>query len=276
MKIKTTNLNNQLKTKLMLFVFVVSYLIGAASSQACTLAAHDWKLMGYLNLNTGVPLFPVSEADILLTNEYEPVKKAFWINQNADSTKELLNSLLIPFYQSILSPLDLQTYIASGLPNSLLGKEFPAFNWTKALNIIPITSGQELRKHLDPTSKESYIVFGSDNYKIKIALFADANSNYQCFQFVIIQDGRIRAVQANSSSPSAKEAKGLSYLSFIFYGNPFHGKVLSFSLYPIANTRLFFIQNEELVAQLLYEEKLLPRLSVENDPASYDIPELPE
>ena len=247
------------------------------SATACTLASHDWQLVAHFKLNTGTPIFPLSEADLLLTNDYEPVDKVFWINQNAkSSSKEIIKAIFVPFYQSILSSLPLDAYIASGLPNVLYGKDLSAFDWTKKINILPITSGSELTNYINPKSDESYIVLGSDNYVVRFALYADANANYNCYQLVILQEGRMRAVQANSTRPSAKEAKGLAYISFIFYGNPFKGQFMSFSVHPIANTRLFFIQNEELVARLLFEEKLLPRLSMENDPSSYDIPELPE
>lgn len=275
-KLKALSFKNPFKARACFFILIFGLLGYTHSAKACTLASHDWKLVGYLKLDTGVPLFPVSEADELLMNDYEQVKRVFWINQNAETSTEILKGLLVPFYQSILSGLNLPSYIASGLPDTLSSKDLSAFDWTKTVPMIPITSGRELQKHLALGSKEGYIVIGSDNYKVRVALFADANSKYQCYQLVIIQDGRVRAVQANTKSPSAKESKGLSYLSIIFYGSPLEGQIMSFSLYPIAKTRLFFIQNETLVARLLYEEKLLPRLSTENDPSSYDIPELPD
>ncbi|MDD3323463.1 MAG: hypothetical protein PHS59_18660 [Paludibacter sp.] len=227
-------------------------------------------------MQTGGPLFPFSEADLLLKGEYNPVKVILWVTPGIGNTTTCLAALFTPFYQSILASLKLDSHIATGLPNTLSPNRHKNFPWITSLLWLPISNGaqiSDLQKYLSSTD---YIVVGSDNYTFRIALFTDTNSNNMCYQLVIMQEGRIRAVQPSPAKPSANETSAIAYASLIFYGNPLNFDILSFSLHPIAGARSFFIQNEELVTKLIAEHKLFARISTEQDPNSYNIPELPQ
>lgn len=260
----------------LVLIFLCVFLFNSVSLFACSLAAHEWKLVFHTKFITNGPIFPFSEADLLLKGEYDPVKVILWVNPNAETTSITFASIFTPFYQTILASLNLDSFIASGLPNSLSSNRHKNFPWLTSLLWLPVSNGEQisnLQKHLDSTD---YIVMGSDNYTFRIALFTDTNANNLCYQLVIMQEGRIRAVQPSPTKPSANETNAIAYFSLIFYGNPLNVDLLSVSLHPVAGARSFFIQNEELVTRLIAENKLFARLSTEQDPNSYNIPELPQ
>lgn len=260
----------------LIFVFLLFFCFHSVGLFGCSLAAHEWKLIFYSKFQTNGPIFPFSEADLLLKGEYDPVKAVLWVNPGAERAITALSAFFLTFYHNLLSSLDLETYIASGLPNTLSANRHKNFTWLKNLIWLPYKNVGQISNFVNDLTDEDFLVIGSDNYSLRVALFSDSNSHNKCYQLVLMQEGRIRAVQPSPKKPSANETKGLAYISVIFYENLFKGDILSFSLYPIAGSRSFFIQNEELVTGLIAEKKLLPRLSIENDPNSYDIPELPQ
>lgn len=260
----------------LIFVFLLFFCFHSVGLFGCSLAAHEWKLIFYSKFQTNGPIFPFSEADLLLKGEYDPVKAVLWVNPCGENTATDLVSFFIPFYHSILASLKLDSHVATGLPNTLSSNLHKNFPWLASLLWVPVTNGEQINNFKRNLSQTDYLVIGSDNYSFKVAIFADNNAKNLCYQLVIMQEGRIRAVQPSPHKPSATETNALAYISIIFYGNPLNADLLSLSLHPVAGARSFFIQNEELVTKLIAENKLLARLSTEQDPNSYDIPELPQ
>lgn len=257
------------------FLFVLSIFINNEAF-SCSLAIHEWHLVWYKKLVTETPFLPLCESDILVKGEFQPVKNIYWVTPKANSDFTLIKALLIPVYNAFLGSLHLHEYMGVGLPVTLSPNREKNFPWCKALSWLPLENGSKLGEILNNHPVKDYIVMGSDKNTLKIAIFADALSNNKCFQVVILQDGRLRAVQPSDTKPTATEVRALAYASFIFYGNPINCNFLSISLSPIAGSRCFFFQNEEYADKLVSEGKLARRAASESDPASFNIPDIPE
>ncbi|MGI6446977.1 MAG: hypothetical protein ACOX2I_14990 [Candidatus Ozemobacteraceae bacterium] len=92
----------------LIFVFLLFFCFHSVGLFGCSLAAHEWKLIFYSKFQTNGPIFPFSEADLLLKGEYDPVKAVLWVNPCGEKTAITASSLLFSFpsYHSLLSSLE--------------------------------------------------------------------------------------------------------------------------------------------------------------------------
>lgn len=230
-------------------ISLVIILSSLTSVSACSLAIHDWKLIAYFKIPLQVPIFPLSEISEISDQVIESnVSKVLWVSNH-----------------NILSRVGLLFLKLMKLPVAQI--PWQAVNTSKSVLSIA-------RKTI--SAENPSIIVGSDNVILKVALFSDRNSDYNCHQLVLMEESRIRAVIASSVSPWARESKGKTWLSLIFYKFPFLDNIISFSAFPYKKIRKSIYDDHGYVESLLAEKQLQRRTDVELDPLSDDFPQLPE
>ena len=229
----------------------ISLLVLAVMPQlsACSLALHDWKMLLHLQLPVSAPLFPLAEADSVIGKVPENlVERVYWVSEHSFVSR--LSLIFLPMLS--LWP--------ARLPWLAVSSDDPLFGFAR----------NRRNEGVQP------LIIGSDNCRIQVALFADANSDNNCFQLVIMQKNRMRNVFANYSHPWAQELSAQSWFSLVFYQLPIPGRILSLSVYPFSNARLSLYEDHDFVETLLAEKKLLRRPDLVVDPFMFDFPDLPE
>lgn len=231
-----------------LLVFM-SALFFSSKAYSCSLAIHNWKLAYFKRFKLDAPLFPMAEiSEISSQLQRNPVQKVIWLAKHTFFTKlavELIKKFDLP---------------VAKIPWELCEKK------ASVLSIAHDSLGAE----------KPPLILGSDKVVLKIALFSDKNSNYNCYQLVFMQENRIRAVIASSVSPWAQESKGKTWLSLIFYKYPIPGNILSLAVFPYKSRRKIIYEDHDYVEKLLQDKKLKRRADLELDPFSTDFPPLPE
>ena len=235
--------NNKVFAVLLVFL---SYFLQA---EACSLALHDWKLVFYLKIPVAAPFFPLAELNqVSIRMQQNPVSGVTWV-----AGLDLYRSLAMSLLGFLADP-------AATLP------------W----EAIP-AGGSMLAMARDISDKKSgRVLLSTDRCFLKVAFFSDLNSFFNCHQLVVMQSGRIRAVQPDPVRPWAQETAAQSWLSLIFYQVPVPGRIMSLSVYPVNQTRLSISEDHPLVETLLSHRLLLRRPDLLVDPYSFDFPELPE
>ncbi|MDD3148971.1 MAG: hypothetical protein PHD82_16880 [Candidatus Riflebacteria bacterium] len=216
---------------------------------ACSLALHDWKLVFFLKIPVSSPVFPLAELNVAsLRAKESPVSKIIWMAEHS-----LPGLMLLQMIGNVADK-------AASIP------------W------VPVSPGESLLGRARETRKDKTetMLIGSDKMSIKIAFFSDKNSGYNCHQLVVMQNSRIRAVQPDMQVPWAQETIGQSWFSLIFFQIPVPGRIMSFSTYPIRQTRHSIFEDHPLVENLLSKKLLLRRPDLVIDPYIFDFPELPE
>lgn len=237
----------RLNTKV--FAVLLILLMRFLPVEGCSLALHDWKLVFYLKIPVAAPLLPLAEMNQVSSRmQQNPVSGVTWV-----------------------ADLDVYSRLALGL-FAFLADPAAALPW----EVIPAGESM-LAMARDAGDKISgRVLLSTDRCFLKIALFSDRNSLFNCHQLVVMQTGRIRAVQPDPARPWAQETAGQSWLSLIFYQIPVPGRIMSLSVYPVNQTRLSLNEDHPLVETLLSHRLLLRRPDLVVDPYKFDFPELPE
>jgi hypothetical protein len=228
-------------------VLFVHCLISTVS--ACSLALHDWKLAFYIKIPVSHPFFPLAEFSLLKANfKIMPADKIIW-NSEHDWLSLLLSDLI---------------YALPGWPAKA--------HWILNNNSQSVLT---MARQLSAAGKSPVILESALNY-LKIAVFSDANSEYNCHQLVLMTNSRIRGVFTDHSSPWAQEITSMAWLSLIFYQLPFPGRILSLGIFPFNSNRYSIFEDHGFVESLLGKKLLRRRPDLKIDPYVFDFPELPE
>ncbi len=230
-------------------VILILVFTSKVQVSACSLALHDWKLFFYLKIPLSAPIVPLSEIDIA-SEKISPdlIDKVLW-----QTNHNILTSVLISLIPLLESNAKNYTWIPIQAKDSVLSIA---------------------RTLLD--SDKPPLILGSEKNFLKVALFSDKNSFYNCHQLVFLQQNRIRGVLPSKLSPWAQEINGQAWFSLIFFQIPVPGKILSFSIFPFAGQRKSIYEDHPFVEKLLAEKKLFRRPDLKVDPYSNDFPNLPE
>jgi len=239
----STKLRNVLLIFTMCLVAVPRLPVGA-----CSLALHDWKLVFYLKIPVPMPVLPLAELSAAnARSEQRPLARVLWVGEHG----------LLSAFATAIMPLFRE--VAAKVP------------W------LPVPAGPSLLALARDSSNPgpAPLVIGSDRNFIKIAFFADM-AGLGCYQLVVMQNSRLRAVHPDAQSPWAQEQNGQSWFSFIFYQLPLPGRILSFSVYPVNKVRHSVYEDHPYVETLLSNRLLQRRPDMVVDPYQFDFPELPE
>lgn len=215
----------------------------------CSLALHQWKLVFYLKIPVASPIFPLAELSAA-------------IGKLPENATRQIKWVVEPGIFSQIAPVFLPLFL----------------DWPAKIPWELISPDQSIMSMAKKAAENSDVplVIGSDKCSLKIALFSDANSHFNCHQLVIMQNNRIRAVFPDKKAPWAQEINGQSWLSLIFFQLPVPGRILSFSVFPLASMRKSIFEDHGYVEKLLAEKKLFRRPDLVIDPFTFDFPELPE
>ncbi len=236
-------------TNFTILLLLLVLLLPVGSASACSLALHVWKLVFYLKIPMSSPVLPLAELNVVsLRMKENPVSTIIWM-----ASHDLLSRLSLSLLNTIADKAATIPWNAVSNGDSLLGK------------------ARDSKK-----TGSGAMLIGSDKCSIKIAFFSDRNSGFNCHQLVIMQNNRIRAVQPDIEVPWAQETIGQSWVSLIFYQIPVPGRIMSFSTYPVRQTRKSISEDHPLVENLLSQKLLLRRPDLVIDPYVFDFPELPE
>jgi len=230
-------------------IMLAGLIFCASSAQACSLALHDWQLFFHLRIPVSAPFLPLAELDAIFDKiPRNRTKRVIWVADH-----HLLSSLSLAFMHF--------------LPN--WEAHLPWHAAAQNASIIELAK----EKRNEP---ETPLIIGSDQNQLQIAFFVDKNSRNRCFQLVLMQSSRIRAIHADPQKPWAQESRNRSWFSVVFYQLPLPGRILSLAIYPIYQSRRAFIDNHEYVEHLLADGLLTKRPEQVFDPYSFDFPDLPE
>ena len=232
-------------------IFFVIFLLftGISKGFTCGLALHDWHLKLFFKIPLNAPFVPLSEIDA--------VQKHF--------DKAVTDRILWVIKPGILSPYnDFFISFVEGWASKV--------KWEIVTNNKSVI---KLSKRFEKDEKKPLII-GSDKNYLKIAVFADANSNNNCWQFVFAQDSRIRCIFQDSQNPWAQEFNMQSWFSVIFFRVPVPGNIMALSIYPIDGVKNTFFEDQHLVEHLIGSKCLKQRPDLVVDPYSFDFPDLPE
>jgi len=239
------------KQRQIIAIFItLSWLFWHTSpTQACSLALHDWHLLFHLRIPVSAPIVPLAEvaaiSDRLPRNS---IKEVYWVSRH-----NLISAFSLAFLHL--------------LPN-----------WEAHIPWYPVTDNTSLIKMARErqNEQETPLIVGSDQTQLQIAFFGDRNSANRCFQLVIMQSSRIRAVYPSKQAPWAQEIRGTSWISVVFFQLPIPDRVLSFAFFPYYHARKALIDNHGYAEHLVAEELLLKRPEQVFDPYTFDFPDLPE
>lgn len=240
--------------KLRNFVLMLAMLMAFAPCvpvKACSLALHDWKLVFYLKIPVSVPIFPMAELNAAnVRAAQKPFSKVLWVG--AHDFFSSISTAIMPLFTPISEK-------AADVP------------W------LPMPAGPSLLSFAREANKsgQAPLIVGSDKCYLKIAFFADMAGS-GCYQLVVMQNNRLRAVHPDMKSPWAQEQNGQSWFSLIFYQLPLPGRILSFSIYPVNQARHSVYEDHPYVETLLGNKLLQRRPDMVVDPYQFDFPELPE
>lgn len=224
-------------------------LIPVLPAESCSLALHDWQPLFNVRIPVSAPFLPLAELDAICDRiPKNSIEKVIWVANHT-----FLSRFSLAFLELI--------------PNQEARLPWQA--------VLPQASVLEMARKGSDKAKTPLII-GSDQNQLQIVLFVDHNADNHCFQLVLLQTSRIRAVYANPQNPWAQESRGLSWLSVVFYQMPLPGRILSLAIFPIYQTRNALIDNHELAEQLLKENRLLRRPEQVFDPYTFDFPDIPE
>lgn len=193
-------------------------------AMACNLADHKWQLIGKIKFNYDSPLIPLSEISVA-SAYFTPnqVKTVYWLTKtNVFSTFSLL---------------------MKGLSGNWLAK-------------LPWQSEKPANLSDKDNANIGDLVIKSDKYSLKIALFSDQNSNNNCYQIVLFEEGRIRTLLKTENKLDVKEFRAGNWFLIKFWETFSPQMILSISIYPIEGHENTFYENNRL-AQFLLNEKLL-------------------
>lgn len=230
-------------------IIIAALFLPSASARACSLALHDWKLIFYLRLPMKAPFLPAAEINAI-SDVFQPgsIRQIIWVAQHSPlSTFSLAFLNLFPNHEARVP----------WLPSA------------------PVSSILELAREKQKTENVPLII-GSDENQLQIALFVDQNAGNRCFQLVLMQTGRIRAVHASKTRPWAQETRGMSWFSMVFFQLPLPGRILSLAVYPVFRSRIALIDDHAYAESLVDKDLLMRRPEQIFDPYTFDFPDLPE
>lgn len=229
---------------------------------------HDWKQLFSFRFNISAPVFPATEVSVTtLNSKKETTKGVFW---NADHNNiSIFSAIILPVFYNVLSEIPIESI------DFYVSKQERA-SWISKVPWLPAKSQMSVAATARQSSghKQPPVFVSSDQTSLTFALFYDKNSSFNCFQAVLMQNGRIRAVHAHPKQPWAVEVRDNAFLSLVFYRLPFPQQIISLSIYPVSGKRLGLLQNEGLVSFLIFRGLLKLRPSTEYDPSSFDLPEI--
>ncbi len=229
-------------------VISVLFLLFAANSLfACSLAIHDWKLIHYANFKQAPLLTSLAEANFIMAQFAKESEKIFWMTEQMP---------LIPL--SLAAGKDKEDY-----------KHFE-------LQILPKESMVTMASQLMAQDSGEYpLLVSSDKIGLKLAFLRDSNSDGNCYQLVLLQPSRIRAVSPNPANPQAHEVQAQVWFSAVFYLQFPFINFMSITLYPVKGNNKTLLENTSLVFQLLDKQKIKRRGALEFNPLEPKFPELP-
>jgi hypothetical protein len=211
-----------------LLVLIFFLFVFADGLFACDLADHDWQSAGTLAFEIESPIFPFSEIDIA-TKAYTPaqVKQIIW---------------LAKFGSIQYLGLYLRTLVKS---------------WLTGLAWLPASTGIDITPYYYTGAQNKTVLIKSDNYNLKIAFFKDRNSDFNCRQLVILQEGRIRMLRKSADNKgNFLEFRGRSWLTVKFWQTPSLSRILTITAYPLDGHEETLYENQGLADELLAENLL--------------------
>lgn len=244
------------------FYMLACLLISCQSCQACSRALHDWQLNFYAKIDLPSPILPLAEFDVSINRAIHGNFKVLWL-----VNRQWYNFLQLAFFPILYKGMANSLPTVSNLPESERIRPWYLLPKNESVGELAFRNAQ---------NKDSSLILGSDRNSLRIAFFTDTNSSGSCFQLVLIQDGRLRAVHVSPKNPWAQEINSKSYLSLIFFQLPVPGRIMNLSVYPVNSARMTLVEDEALTIKLLENKLLLPRSTSDYDPESNEIPELPE
>ena len=240
----------QMKSRILFVILLtIQLLLLNPDAKACSLAVHDWHLVFYTKIPLKAPFFPLAELNFLNANFKEKAAdKILWVADHGPASV---------FLSDLISA-------------------FPTWPASATWSLISDQSSVLEHARRSMASKNPPLVIGSDQNFLKIALFSDANSDYNCHQAVVMVSNRIRGVLLKHDQPWAQEMNGMAWVSLIFLQVPIPGRILSLSVFPVDYARRSLFEDHDYVEHLLGLKLLRRRPDLEIDPFVFDFPELPD
>lgn len=203
------------------FVCLISVFVWLQPVLGCDLIDHEWELIGKIDLPVSYPITPVLELEAIQNRfSYEQIGSIIWVLEKAETAL---------------------------LPAALL-KLSKSWILQKPWKII---SKKDLGKLPQPKQTDKQLIVGSDQTKLKIAIFRDINAASNCFQIILMQEQRIRLAINSTERKFAQQMMSRAWVSLIFYQLPTLNKLISFSIYPVFGHRKYIFDNIDFVEKLL-------------------------
>jgi hypothetical protein len=248
-------------------------LLSLKTCSACTLGLHEWELAFYQKIQMSSPVLPIMELDIPIRRMTHSGSEIFWVIDR--QWYNYFQVLIFPMFYQILTKIP----DASGLFNSEVSSKAESVTWPMQAVWYLFPKGDSIGELAFKRARNlSYpMIIGSDKNFFRIALFKDTNSfGHLCYQLVLLQEGRVRAIHANPDDPWAQEFNARAYISVTFFQYPLPGRILNISAYPVNSGVVALYEDIETTARLLDNKLILPRPASDSDPKSMEIPEMPE
>jgi hypothetical protein len=188
---------------------------------ACSLAIHDWHLLWSVRVPVDAAVLPLAEIDLLhhrLAHGHDAPPAPAGFSQPPASASKTISHVFWVARHSLFSAL------LSGVISMLVAGD-------DVVPVVPVAPGTPVGSlvRVGPLGNRTPMVLGTDQGSLRLALFADRNSNDRCFQVVLLESKRIRAVHAPSGRPWAQETMAQSWISLIFFRFPLPESLLSIS-----------------------------------------------
>ncbi len=118
------------------------------------------------------------------------------------------------------------------------------------------------------------VVAGVDQVRVWAGIFRDANAAEGCFQILVAQEARVRAILTGPVSPWAEERILRSWASAVFYGPPVPASLLALTVTFDGETPAVKIDDADKVA-LLISAKRLKQFVPKPGGTAPELPEIP-
>ena len=226
------------------FVCLIFVFVWLQPVQACDLIDHKWELIGKIDLPLSYPITPVLELEAIQNRfSSEQIDSIIWVLDKAKTA--LLPAVLLKLSKSWI----LQ----------------------KPWRII---SKKDLRKLSQSKQTDKQLIIGSDQVKLKVAIFRDLNATASCFQIILMQEQRIRIAMNSAEKKLAQQTMARAWVSLIFYQLPTLNKLISFSVYPVFGHRKYIFDNIDFVEKLLSLDLVKRQQEQFKDNDAMNIPKL--
>lgn len=211
------------RAKFCILLSVLSFLF-TSQVHACDRANHDWKQVFILDFSTSSPLSPILEID-LVAKIFTPstAKEVIWIAE-----KNWLNQMMLIFKTT-------------------------SHLWSSNLNWLQINPDEKI-DFGDEKLKAGTILLKPEKNRIKVALFCDQNSSFNCYQIVFLVYRNLKIAEAVNYKP--KEFLGRGWVSIKFWKLPTFKSILSIKAFPVRGHSKTFYENDVLANKLIKNQEL--------------------